>query len=150
MVGELEETSEVFPLIQQAFSEKYKVCYQKDIDAWFKTHYVWIIPMNSVYYLFDNDLKKVSNDKYAMKRMIDATAEGISVLEKLGYTITPAIQAKLVRQYRGLYNFAMKIYQRLPTSKVVAGTFHEMYALFEAFDVLKGNRPRFLLLLGIA
>ena len=69
--------------------------------------------------------------------MIAATDEGFSVLEKLGYTITPATQAKLFRQYKGIYYLAMKIYHKLPMGRVVKGTFDEMNGLYEAFDKMK-------------
>ena len=137
LAGELGDTMETFPVIKKAFGEKYKVTYQKNIDAWLKSHYIMILPMNSTYYLFNNDFKKVSKDKHALKRMIEATDEGFSVLERLGYTITPATQAKLFRQYKGIYYLAMKIYHKLPMSRVVQGTFDEMNGLYEAFDKMK-------------
>lgn len=137
LAGELGDTMETFPVIKRAFGEKYKVTYQKNIDAWLKSHYIMILPMNSIYYLFNNDFKKVSKDKHALKRMIEATDEGFSVLEGLGYTITPATQSKLFRQYKGVYYLAMKIYHKLPMSRVVQGTFDEMNGLYEAFDKMK-------------
>jgi len=139
LAGELGDTMETFPIIKKAFGKEYKVSYQKDIDAWLKSHYIMILPMNSIYYLFNNDFKKVSKDKHALKRMIEATDEGFSVLEKLGYTITPATQAKLFRKYKGIYYLAMKIYHKLPMSRVVQGTFDEMNGLYEEFDKIKAQ-----------
>lgn len=139
MVGEIGDTMEIFPIIKKAFGKKYKVTYQKNMDAWLKSHYVMILPMNSTYYLWNNDFDKMAKDKRALRRMIAATEEGFQVLEKSGYPIIPSVQAKLFSQYKNIYYFIMKIYHKLPMSRVVQGQFNEMNALYEAFDKLKAQ-----------
>lgn len=70
--------------------------------------------MNSIYYLFNNDFKKVSKDKHALKRMIAATDEDYSVLESFGLydhsdypsQAAPAIQGCLLFDNENLSQIA--------------------------------------------
>ena len=126
------------PLLETAFKHvKYKLDYHSDMDAWLKSHTILIIPMNSVSYLYDGNLKKASKDKVLLKQAITAMDEGFQVLEKLGYTVTPANQVKFIRKQRQLAYYALKIYHQLPFANLVDGSFGEIAALFETFDKLK-------------
>ncbi|WP_053375422.1 hypothetical protein [Paenibacillus sp. FJAT-27812] len=86
------------PLLENAFQQvKYKLVYHDDMDAWLKSHIVPIVALSSVSFLFDGDLKKASKDKALLKQAISVMDEGFHILEKLGYTITPANQASFIR-----------------------------------------------------
>ena len=136
MYGELNNQKTLFPLIKKAFGENYKVKYQKEIDSWLKTHYVYITAMNAMQYIYDDDLKKLSKSKQSLLEMTQATKEGFSVLEELGHTITPTSQAVMINNKWINYYFN-KIYYKLPINKAVKGSPKEIKELLVAFHTLK-------------
>jgi 2-dehydropantoate 2-reductase len=126
------------PLLENAFKHvKYKLAYHEDMDAWLKSHIVLIVALNSISYLYDGDLKKASKDKKLLKQAISVMDEGFQVLEKLGYTITPANQVKFIRKHRHGVYYGLKILHNLPFMKLVEGSFGEIAALYDSFDKLK-------------
>ncbi|MGE7606984.1 ketopantoate reductase family protein [Peribacillus frigoritolerans] len=139
MFGDLNGDLSLQQTFKKAFGTHYKVKIERDIEAWLLTHYVFILPMNSLLYLNDLNTKKISKSKVDLNKMIEATDEGYKVLKENGVNITPVTQGKLISDYRKLYYFAMKIYFRLPMNKVVSGSFDEMVALYNDFQKLKDN-----------
>jgi len=126
------------PLLQKAFEKvKYKLDYHEDMDAWLKSHIVPIIAMNAISIAGDNHFKKIAKDKKLLMQMIAAIDEGFKVLESTGYTITPAVQVKLFRNYRGIVYFFLKIYHMSPITKLIDGSSNEIAALMKNFNVLK-------------
>jgi 2-dehydropantoate 2-reductase len=103
------------------------------MDAWLKSHIVPIVDLNSISYLYDGNLKKASKDKKLLKQAISVMDVGFQVLEKLGYTITPADQVKLIRKHRQGVYYGLKIYHKLPFMKLVDGSFSEIAALYDSF-----------------
>ncbi len=130
LIGELEAKKAVYPLVQKALGKNHKVRYQEEMDAWLKTHYVYIAAMNATHYIYEDNLKKLSKDKQALKDMAAAIGEGFDVLEKLGYSITPAIQGKMIRKYKRATYCFNKFYYKLPLNRIVKGSYAEIYALF--------------------
>lgn len=137
IIGELHGNEVLKPTILKAFNNKYKVTYHKDIDSWLKSHFALILGINSIQYINNDDFKKISKDNKQLNLTIDATDEALKVLEILGYKIMPEIQAKLVRQYRLFYLYGMKLYYKLPMSNISSGSFSEVVALYETFDLMK-------------
>ncbi|SDZ38308.1 2-dehydropantoate 2-reductase [Evansella caseinilytica] len=132
-------------LLESAFTHvKYTLTYQQDMDAWLKSHIVPIAALNATSYLYDGDLKKAAKDKQLLKQAVSVMDEGFQILEKLGYTITPANQVNMIRSHRyGVY-VALKILHQLPFMKLsVDESFSEMAALLDSFDKLKqqANMP---------
>lgn len=84
------------------------------MDAWLISHIVTIIALNSISFLNDGGLKKVSKDKKRLKQAIFVMDEGFQILEKLGYTITPAKQVSLIRKHRQVVYYVLKIIHKLP------------------------------------
>lgn len=125
--------------VKKAFGIHYKVTIEKDIEAWLLTHYVFILPVNSLLYINDFNTQKISKSKVDLNKMIEATNEGLKVLKAHGVNITPALQGKLISDYKKLYYFAMKIYFKLPMNKIVSGSFDEIVALYNDFEKLKSN-----------
>jgi len=74
------------------------------------------VALNSLSYLHDGDLKKVSKDKKLLKQAISVMDEG--------------------KHKQGVY-YGLKIIHKLPFMKLVDGSFSEIVALFDSFDKLK-------------
>lgn len=129
----LEET------VKKAFGTHYKVTIEKDIEAWLLTHYVFILPMNSLLYINDFNAKKISKSNVSLNKMVEATNEGLEVLKENGVDIIPRSLGKLISDYKKLYYLLMKIYFKLPMNKFVSGGFDEIVALYNDFKKLKNN-----------
>lgn len=129
----LEET------VKKAFGTHYKVTIEKDIEAWLLTHYVFILPMNSLLYINDFNAKKISKSNVSLNKMVEATNEGLKVLKENGIDIIPRSLGKLISDYKKLYYLLMKIYFKLPMNKFVSGGFDEIVALYNDFEKLKDN-----------
>ena len=139
MFGDLNGDFSLQEIVKKAFGTHYKVTIEKDIEAWLLTHYVFILPMNSLLYINDFNTKKISKSKIDLNKMIEATNEGFIVLKEYGVNINPASQGKLINDYTKLYYFAMKIYFKLPMNKIVSGSFNEMLALYKMDSVMCTN-----------
>jgi 2-dehydropantoate 2-reductase len=138
VLGSMDGEIPIKPLLETAFKYvKYKLAYHEDMDAWLKSHIVTIVALNSVSFLHDGDLKKVSKDKKLLKQAILVMDEGFQILEKLGYAITPANQVNVIRKHRQIVYYGLKIIHKLPFMKLVDGSFSEIAALFDSFAKLK-------------
>ncbi|KTD85489.1 ketopantoate reductase family protein [Paenibacillus etheri] len=138
VLGSLDGEIPIKPLLENAFKNvKYKLTYHEDMDAWLKSHIVPIVALNSLSYLHDGDLKKVSKDKKRLKQAISVMDEGFQIMEKLGYTITPAGQVNFIRKHKQGVYYGLKLIHKLPFMKFVDGSFSEIAALFDSFDKLK-------------
>lgn len=138
VLGSLDGEIPIKHLLEKAFENaKYKLTYHEDMDAWLKSHIVPIVALNSLNYLHDGDLKKVSKDKKLLKQAISVMDEGFQMMEKLDYTITPAGQVDFIRKHKQGVYYGLKIIHKLPFMKFVDGSFSEIAALFNSFDKLK-------------
>ncbi|WP_339802462.1 2-dehydropantoate 2-reductase N-terminal domain-containing protein [Paenibacillus sp. FSL R5-0744] len=138
VLGSLDGEIPIKHLLEKAFENaKYKLTYHEDMDAWLKSHIVPIVALNSLNYLHDGDLKKVSKDKNLLKQAISVMDEGFQMMEKLDYTITPAGQVDFIRKHKQGVYYGLKIIHKLPFMKFVDGSFGEIAALFNSFDKLK-------------
>jgi len=138
VLGSLDGEVPIKLLLEDAFRQvKYKLAYHDDIDAWLKSHIVAIAALNSVSYVHDGDLKSAYKDKKLVQLAISAMDEGFRMLESLGYTITPANQVQMIRKYRTIVYYGLKMIHQLPFMKLVDGSFGEITALFESFRTLK-------------
>lgn len=138
VLGSLDGEISIKHLLEKAFENaKYKLTYHEDMDAWLKSHIVPIVALNSLSYLHDGDLKKVSKDKKLLKQAISVMDEGFQIMEQLGYTVTPAGQVNFVRKHKQAVYYGLRIIHKLPFMKLVDGSFSEIAALFDSFDILK-------------
>lgn len=137
MFGDLNGDLSLQEAVKKAFGTQYKVTIEKDIKAWLLTHYVFILPMNSLLYINNFNTKKISKTSEDLLKMIEATDEGFNILKEHNININPTSTGKLVNRYKKIYYLAMKIYFKLPMNKVVSGTFDEMIALYRDFEELK-------------
>ncbi|QKE72953.1 ketopantoate reductase family protein [Arthrobacter citreus] len=138
VIGSLDGDISFKSTLENAFKQsKYKLIYNDHIDGWLKSHAIAIVAMNSIHYLNNFDFKKISKNKEALTQMISAMDEGFMILEKLGYKIDPVFQLKIVRNYRKIGYYGMKIFHKLPVNKLIEGSFSEIEAVYRTFDELQ-------------
>ncbi|WP_139999294.1 ketopantoate reductase family protein [Paenibacillus paridis] len=143
-IGGLNEELTWRAMIDEAFvNTKYKLTYYQNMDVWLKSHFVMILPINFIASASQGNLRKAGRDKKLLNQVIEATDEGHRVLEKLGYTITPASQVQLAREKKKLFYFGLKMVLAIPAGRMMlsdkAVSEDEMAALNQAFHDLKKN-----------
>jgi 2-dehydropantoate 2-reductase len=128
------------PLIEEAFKNaKYKLNFNDNIDAWLKSHMIFVLVLAYVTETCKGNLRKV--DRKLTNQMVKALDEGYRVLETLDYKITPTNVANFVRngRYKFLMYLFLKIYSLTPVpslSDPMTMTY-ETIALTNTFDELK-------------
>jgi Ketopantoate reductase len=144
-IGGLDDGLSWQPLIEKAFENtKYKLVFYDNIDPYLKSH---IIPVMVLLYATSacgGDISKVAGDKTLQNQIILAMDEGLTVLETLGYTITPPTISNLIRKRRRLLSLLLKVVPRVfrlwpNLNRVVDPTEKpdESIALINALDDLK-------------
>lgn len=134
VIGGLDGEIAFKSILDQAFEKtKYKLNYLDDIDAWLKSHIVPILMLNAVSFNEKREMIRLDGNRKQIQHMIGAMDEGFRVLEAMGITIIPEIQAKLIRKHQRMFYLLLKIYSMLPVYKLVAGSFGEIEALDHAF-----------------
>ncbi|MGF9911486.1 2-dehydropantoate 2-reductase N-terminal domain-containing protein [Paenibacillus ehimensis] len=141
-IGGLGEDLSWRSVIDQAFSNtSYKLTYIKDMYEWLISHIVMILPLNSIASSYHGDLLQAAGDKNLLRHVIDAVDEGHQVLEKLGYTVTPASQKQFARKNRKMFYLGLRILLATPVGRILlsekAVSAKEMSALNQAFHHLK-------------
>ncbi|MNC57006.1 hypothetical protein D3C75_1066360 [compost metagenome] len=113
------------------------------MDDWLKSHFVMILPLNFIAPAYNGDLHKAVKDSRLLHHVIAAVDEGHQVLEKLGYTVTPASQIKLARDQRKMFYILLKFMLSIPVGKILLGdkavSADESSALYQAFHDLKSR-----------
>ncbi|WP_339848802.1 2-dehydropantoate 2-reductase N-terminal domain-containing protein [Paenibacillus sp. FSL W7-1088] len=134
VIGGLDSEIAFKSILDQAFEKtKYKLNYLDDIDAWLKSHIVPILMLNAVSFNEKREMIQLDGNRKQIQHMIGAMDEGFRVLEAMGITIIPEIQAKLIRKHQRMFYLLLKLYSMLPIYKLVAGSFWEIEALDHAF-----------------
>ncbi|UPK44718.1 ketopantoate reductase family protein [Paenibacillus pabuli] len=134
VIGGLDGEITFKSILDQAFEKtKYKLNYLDDIDAWLKSHIIPILMLNAVSFNEKREMIKLDGNRKQLQHMIGAMDEGFRVLEAMGITIIPEIQAKLIRKHQRMFYLLLKIYSMLPIYKLVAGSYGEIEALNDAF-----------------
>ncbi|WP_237566407.1 2-dehydropantoate 2-reductase N-terminal domain-containing protein [Paenibacillus sp. EZ-K15] len=141
-IGGLGEDLSWRSVIDQALANtKYKWTYHKNMDEWLKSHFVIILPLNSIASSYNGNLRRAAKDKKLLNLVIHAVDEGHQVLEKNGFTVTPAAQKQFARKKRKLFYILLKIMLSTPIGRILlsdkAVSANEMTALQQAFDHLK-------------
>ena len=129
-------------MIDQALvNTKYKWTYITNMDEWLKSHFVMILPLNSIASSYNGNLRRAAKDKMLLNLVIHAVDEGHQVLEKNGYTVSPAAQKQFARNKRKLFYILLKLMLSSPIGRILlsdkAVSADEMTALQQAFDHLK-------------
>ena len=139
-IGVLDGEFSWFSLIEKAFKNtKYKLNFNDNIDAWLKSHMIFVQGLAYVTEAYNGDLRKIN--RKMTYQMVKALDEGYKVLETLGYTITPANVANFVRnrRYKFLLYLILKIYSLTPFPKLSnpMNVTSETVALTNAFEDLR-------------
>lgn len=129
-------------VIDQALvNTKYKWTYQNNMNEWLKSHFVMILALNSIASTYHGDLRSAAKDRKLINLVIHAVDEGHQVLEKNGFTVTPAAQKQFARGKRKLFYILLKLMLSNPIGRILlsdkAVSANEMTALQQAFDHLK-------------
>lgn len=132
------------PLIEKAFEKtKYKLAFSDNIDPYLKTHMVPVMAILYTTHACGGDISKVARDRTLRDQMILAMGEGLTVLETLGYTITPP-SLSIIRKRRRLISLLLRIspivFRLAPRLKKIVDPMEkpdESIALSEALDDLK-------------
>lgn len=118
-IGDLDGKNDYTPIIEKIFMEtRFKVHYHKNMDDFFKTHIALIMPLAYLAYMSNCDLKKIAWNKKALNAVIDAILEGCDVLVKLGYKIDPENTLKLLKNYRKIVYYGLKICELTPVGRL--------------------------------
>ncbi len=134
--GELSWSS----LIEKAFKNaKYKLNFNDNIDAWLKSHMIFVLVLAYVTHACNGNFRKA--DRKLANQMVKALDEGYLMLETLGYTITPLNIANFVRtdRHKFLIYLLLKIYSITPFPRLSdpLTMLDETIALTNAFYDLK-------------
>lgn len=134
-------------VLQAAFAgQMYDVDYMPDMDAWYKCHLAFILPVAYLCYQTDCDLRKTTRRQ--RRKLMDAVAEGYRLLRSLGCPILPRGDDRFFEP--GVRRTAMRAMVwlmantalgRLAASDHCRHAVSEMEALDSAFMKLRELRP---------
>lgn len=134
--------------LQNLFAgQMYGVEYMPDMDAWYKCHLAFILPIACLCYQTDCDLRRATRRQRRL--LLDAAAEGCRLLRSLGCPILPEGDDRWFAP--GLRRMAMGVMLglmaktalgRLAASDHCRHAVSEMAALDSAFAELRKQRPR--------
>lgn len=122
--------------------QAYRVDYVPNMDAWYKCHLAFILPVAYLCYQTGCDLRRSTAPQ--RRRLMDAAAEGYRLLRRLGYPILPEgderyFEPGLRRMVMGamLWCMAKTALGRLAASDHCRHAVSEMEALDRAFAELR-------------
>lgn len=135
-------------LLQSLFAgQMYDMDYVPDMDAWYKCHAAFILPIAYLCYQTDCDLRWATRRQRRM--LLDAAAEGYRLLRSLGCPILPegddrwfAPGLRRTVMAAMLWLMAKTAIGRLAASDHCRHAVSEMAALDSGFQELRRQRPR--------
>ena len=138
-VGSLDGDASAYPLLTQAFSgTKFRLEFNRDIDAWLKCHLAFVLPVCFAVYASGGDLRKIAGNKVFINKVIDAIDEAYQMLLACGVPLEPPDSLDYVRNqrakcYRLLQVMAATPLGRLAASDHAMNAKDEMHTLYEGF-----------------
>lgn len=143
-----EPDGETKALLQNVFAgQMYDLAYMPDMDAWYRCHLAFILPIAYLCYQVDCDLRKSTCRQ--RRQLMNAVAEGYQLLRSLGTPILPQGDDRYFEP--GVRRMAMQAMLWAMTKTAIgqlAASDHcrhavsEMAALDSAFIKLRELRPR--------
>ncbi len=128
------------PLLAAAFATtafKWKI--DSELDQWLKSHGGFVMILNSLDYLFQqNDYSKEEKEKI-MRLAAAAYPEMFRILTQNGYSVTPSWFLKLFGKANSAYRILRGLYGT-SILKMQQGDFAEIVALYAAFDEFKQKK----------
>ncbi len=89
---------------------KYRVNYESNMESYLLSHAAFVVPAAFAVYYTDGDLRKIGKDRDFLSRILNASIEGYSALEKAGFTILPDDEDYRSGRYRKI---CMRLYSLL-------------------------------------
>ncbi|MFL0252323.1 ketopantoate reductase family protein [Clostridium neuense] len=118
-IGDLDGENDYKSIIERIFKKtRFKVHYHANMDDFFKTHIVFIMPLAYLAYMSNCDMRKICRNKKALNAAIDAIIEGCNVLVKLGYKIDPESSERFVKNHRRITYLGLKVCAATPLGKL--------------------------------
>lgn len=125
----------------------YALTWVPDMDAWYKCHLAFILPVCYLSYSLSCDLTRCTRRQ--LGQMMDAIREGYGLLSHLGYPILPENTLEELKGVRGALSFAMMWIMAKTALGRLAATDHcrhavsEMESLDDAWVRLRAGAPDF-------
>ena len=126
---------------------KYSLTWVHNMDAWYKCHLAFILPVCYLSYTLNCDLTRAKGQQ--IRQMLDAVEEGYRLLSALGYPILPEGSLDELRGVKGALSHAMMWVMAKTAIGRLAATDHcrhavaEMEALDTAWTELRTQCPDF-------
>ena len=124
---------------------KYRLTWVHNMDAWYKCHLAFILPVCYLSYTLNCDLTRAKGQQ--IQQMLDAVKEGYRLLSALGYPILPEGSLDELRGVKGALSLAMMWVMAKTAIGRLAATDHcrhavaEMEALDTAWEELRRQCP---------
>lgn len=141
-----EPSERVKAAVSAAFQgTEYRLSWVRDMDAWYKCHLAFILPVCYLSYALDCDLTRAKGAR--ISQGMEAVREGYGLLSALGYPILPEDTLDKLRGVKGGLSFALMWVMAKTAIGRLAATDHcrhavdEMQALDEAFSALRARKP---------
>lgn len=125
----------------------YALTWVSDMDAWYKCHLAFILPVCYLSYSLDCDLTRCTRRQ--LSQAMDAIREGYGLLSRLGYPILPEDTLDKLKGVKGAVSFATMWLMAKTALGRLAATDHcrhavsEMEALNDAWAKLRAKAPGF-------
>lgn len=133
-------------VLTSAFTDtKYRLIWTGNMDAWYKCHLAFILPVCYLSYTLDCDLTHAKGPQ--IKQIIEAVKEGYGLLSALDYPILPEGSLEELYGSKGALFYAMLRVMAKTAIGRLAATDHcrhavtEMEALDKDFAALREQRP---------
>ncbi|MFT4142809.1 MAG: 2-dehydropantoate 2-reductase N-terminal domain-containing protein [Mobilitalea sp.] len=138
VLGALGERINFQTMLEDIFAKtKYKLTFQDDIDAWFKNHIIYVLPLNLAHFIKDYDYKSAGKDNTLLKEVVQAMHEGFDLLTSLGYKNIPKGQADFARKHEFINFLFYKLFHLTPMVKQSESSFIEIKAFYDELYKLK-------------
>lgn len=135
-------------MLRSAFAgTKYRLTWSTNMDAWYKCHLAFILPIAYLSYALGCDLKRATGRQ--IKTGLRAVREGYNLLDALGYPILPENTMEKLHGFQGTLSYVLLRITAKTTIGELAATDHcrsaaaELEALDIAFTALREQRPDF-------
>lgn len=135
-------------VLTAAFSgTKYRLTWCSNMDAWYKCHLAFILPIVYLSYILDCDLRWATGKQ--IKEGLQAVREGYELLDVLGYPILPEGTMEKLRGFKGKLSYLELRLMAKTAIGELAATDHcrhavtELKALDRGFAALREQKPGF-------
>ena len=143
-IGQLKDARSNEQIIREIFEgTKVKAAYQPNMGDYLLCHAAFVTPVAFACYYTDGDLKRITNNKPYLNRIIDANVEGYTAIENAGHEILPDPDKDYrSRKYRRMCYTVYKIMCATVIGKICASD-HALNATEEMSALNEGLKKFF-------